>query len=176
MLLSRCGLLFISAIPLGIDLVPLSCGGAFSVVGLCNDGAGLSATLLGVARNLSDGRCWPGKPTLPLRRMPQETQGSPRVRRSRIVHHGKAQRVGTRRQEKKVLPKSSFHQRYVEAERRRAAVLQRLEGLNEAPRAHPAYRRAATLLNQTFHKASVAQRLATVQAADWLIDVLTKLV
>ena len=77
---------------------------------------------------------------------------------------------------KKVLPKSSFRQRYVEAERRRAAVLQRLEGLNEAARAHPAYRRAATLLNQTFRKASLAQRLATVQAADWLIDVLTKLV
>jgi hypothetical protein len=48
--------------------------------------------------------------------------------------------------------------------------------LNEAARAHPAYRRAATLLNQTFHKASVAQRLATVQAAEWLIDVLTTLV
>ena len=49
-----------------------------------------------------------------------------------------------------MLPKSSFRQRYVEAERRRAAGLQRLEGLNEAARAHPAYRRAATLLNQTF--------------------------
>ena len=35
----------------------------------CKDGAGLSANLLGVAHNLSDGRCWPGKPTLP-RRMP----------------------------------------------------------------------------------------------------------
>jgi hypothetical protein len=89
------------------------------------------------------------------------------VRRSRVVQGGK---------KKKVLPKSSFRQRYVEAERRRAAGLQRLEGLNEVARAHPAYRRAATLLNQTFHKASVAQRLATVQAADWLIDVLTKLV
>ena len=33
---------------------------------LCKDGAGLSANLLGVvAHNLSDGRCWPGRPTLP---------------------------------------------------------------------------------------------------------------
>jgi hypothetical protein len=37
---------------------------------LCKGGAGLSANLLGVvAHNLSDGRCWPGRPTLPLRRM-----------------------------------------------------------------------------------------------------------
>ena len=39
--------------------------GFFCGRALCNDGAGLSANLLGVARNLSDGRCWPGKPTLP---------------------------------------------------------------------------------------------------------------
>ena len=42
-------------------------------------------------------------------------------------------------------------------------------------RAHPAYRRVSTLLNQTFRKASVAQRLATLQAAEWLIDVLENL-
>ena len=39
--------------------------GFFCGRALCNDGAGLSANLLGVAHNLSDGRCWPGKPTLP---------------------------------------------------------------------------------------------------------------
>jgi len=47
--------------------------------------------------------------------------------------------------------------------------------LNERARAHPAYRRVSTLLNQTFRKASVAQRLATLQAAEWLIDVLENL-
>ena len=71
--------------------------------------------------------------------------------------------------------KASFKQRYEEAEQRRAAILQRLEGLNEPARAHPAYRRALTLVNQTFRKASVAQRLATLQAAEWLINVLENL-
>ena len=69
----------------------------------------------------------------------------------------------------------TFKQRYDEAERRRAVIMQRLAGMNERARAHPAYRRAATLLNQTFRKASVAQRLATLQAAEWLIDVLENL-
>ena len=40
---------------------------------------------------------------------------------------------------------------------------------------HPAYRRASTLLNQTFRKVSVAQRMATLQAAEWLIEVLENL-
>jgi hypothetical protein len=53
--------------------------------------------------------------------------------------------------------------------------MQRLAGLNERALAHPGYRRALTLLNQTFRKASVAQRLATLQAAEWLIKVLENL-
>ena len=71
--------------------------------------------------------------------------------------------------------KTTFKQQYEEAERRRMAILQRLAGLNETARAHPAYRRAMTLVNQTFRKVSVAQRLATLQAAEWLIDVLENL-
>ena len=71
--------------------------------------------------------------------------------------------------------KLSFKQRYDEAERRRSAAMQRLAGLNDTARAHSAYRRAATLLNQTFRKVSVAQRLAVLQAAEWLIDVLESL-
>ena len=71
--------------------------------------------------------------------------------------------------------KASFKQRYDAAEQRRAAILQRLAGLNEAARAHPAYRRALTLVNQTFRKATLAQRLATLQAAEWLINVLENL-
>jgi hypothetical protein len=54
--------------------------------------------------------------------------------------------------------KSSFKQRYDDAERRRAAILRRLEGLNDAARAHPAYRRALTLVNQTFRNALAAGR------------------
>jgi predicted RNA polymerase sigma factor len=71
--------------------------------------------------------------------------------------------------------KISFKQQYEKAERRRAAVLQRLAELNDSARAHPAYRRAMTLINQTFRKASVAQRLATLQAAEWLIEILENL-
>jgi len=77
--------------------------------------------------------------------------------------------------EKTAADKGGFKQRYDGAEQHRAAVLQRLAGLNHAARAHPAYRRALTLLNQTFRKASVAQRLATLQAAEWLINVLENL-
>jgi hypothetical protein len=72
----RCGLPFISAIPLG-DLAPLPWRGFFCGRALCNHAAGLSANLLGVAHNLSDGRCWPGKPTLPLRRMPSRDSVEP---------------------------------------------------------------------------------------------------
>jgi hypothetical protein len=83
------------------------------------------------------------------------------------------QRLGVTRQNAE--GKSSFKQRYDDAERRRAAILRRLEGLNDAARTHPAYRRALTLVNQTFRKVSVAQRLATLQAAEWLIEVLENL-
>jgi predicted RNA polymerase sigma factor len=69
----------------------------------------------------------------------------------------------------------SFKSVYEHAEHRRGALLQRLSGLNASARAHPAYRRSLTLLNQTFRKATVAQRLATLQAAEWLIDVLERL-
>ena len=81
-----------------------------------------------------------------------------------------------RRIRKRVLPKVSFKQRYDEAERRRAFLLQRLAGLGKAARVHPAYRRTLTLLNQTFRKAPVGKRLATLQAAEWLIDVLENLI
>ena len=77
---------------------------------------------------------------------------------------------------RRVLPKASFKQRYDEAERRRAFLLQRLAGLGEAARVHPAYRRTLTLLNQTFHGAPVAKRLSALQAAEWLIDVLERLI
>ena len=68
-----------------------------------------------------------------------------------------------------------FKSLYEQAERRRGALLLRLSGLNAAARAHPAYRRSLTLLNQTFRKASLVQRLATLQAAEWLIEVLERL-
>jgi hypothetical protein len=73
------------------------------------------------------------------------------------------------------LGRLSFRRRYDELEARRAALIARLSILGEASRRHPAYRRAGILLNNTFRKKKLAQRLAVLQAAAWLIDVLEKL-
>ena len=39
---------------------------------------------------------------------------------------------------------------------------------------HPALRRARTLLNTTFRKASLVQRAAILEAADWLITIIDR--
>jgi len=69
----------------------------------------------------------------------------------------------------------SFRQRYDELETRRAELIGRLQGLGAKAKAHPAYKRALKLLNDTFRKSKLAQRLAILQAAAWLIDILEKL-
>ena len=69
----------------------------------------------------------------------------------------------------------SFRDRYEEAERRRQQMLDRLNNLPEPARSHPGYRRALTLLNESFRKARVAQRTAIRQSAEWLIDVIETL-
>ena len=71
--------------------------------------------------------------------------------------------------------RTGFRQRYDDIEARRAALIARLTSLGEAARRHPGYKRALTLLNATFRRAKLAQRLAILQAAAWLIDVLEKL-
>ncbi len=70
--------------------------------------------------------------------------------------------------------RASFRQRYDEIEAQRAALVARLSALGEASKRHPGYRRARRLLNETFRKEKLAQRLAVLQAATWLIDVLEK--
>jgi hypothetical protein len=72
-------------------------------------------------------------------------------------------------------PRAGFRKRYDEIEAHRAALVARLSALGEAGKRHPAYERASTLLNATFRRAKLAQRLAVLQAAAWLIDVLEKL-
>jgi len=69
----------------------------------------------------------------------------------------------------------SFRQRYDELEARRAELVARLRALGGAARAHPGYNRAMKLLNETFRKSKLAQRLAILQAAAWLIDILERL-
>jgi hypothetical protein len=66
----------------------------------------------------------------------------------------------------------NFRQRYDEVEQRRAALLTRVAGMDQTAREHPGYRRAQKLLNETFRKASIAQRGAVLQAAAWLINLL----
>ena len=71
--------------------------------------------------------------------------------------------------------RKSFRQRYDEIEARRAELIARLATLGEAARAHPGYKRSLKLLNDTFRKGKLAQRLAVLEAASWLIDLLEKL-
>jgi hypothetical protein len=73
-------------------------------------------------------------------------------------------------------PRAGFRERYDEIEAHRAALVARLTSLGEAGQRHPGYKRAFTLLNVTFRRAKLAQRLAILQAAAWLIDVLEKLI
>jgi hypothetical protein len=71
--------------------------------------------------------------------------------------------------------RANFRRRYEELEVQRAELIARLHMLSEAARPHPGYKRALTLLNDTFRKSKLAQRLAVLQAATWLIDVLEKI-
>ena len=70
--------------------------------------------------------------------------------------------------------RASFRRRYNEIEAHRDALIARLSALGDASKHHPGYRRALRLLNETFRKEKLAQRLAVLQAAAWLIDVLEK--
>ena len=72
-------------------------------------------------------------------------------------------------------PRAGFRERYDEIEAHRAALVARLSALGESGQRHPGYKRALTLLNVTFRRAKLAQRLAILQAAAWLIDLLEKL-
>ena len=77
--------------------------------------------------------------------------------------------------DKSAPPRARFRERYDDIEARRTALVARLTRLGEAGRRHPAYKRASTLLNATFRRSKLGQRLAVLQAAAWLIDVLEKL-
>ena len=71
--------------------------------------------------------------------------------------------------------RKSFRQRYDDVEARRTELIARLAALGEAARAHPGYKRSLKLLNDTFRRGKLAQRLAVLEAAAWLIDLLEKL-
>ena len=68
--------------------------------------------------------------------------------------------------------RANFRQRYDELEAQRAALIARLRKLSKDAHQHPSYKRALKLLNSTFRRSKLAQRLAVLEAAAWLIDVL----
>ena len=71
--------------------------------------------------------------------------------------------------------RQSFRQRYDELEARRAELSERLRRLGRKADEHPAYKGALKLLNTIYRKEKLAQRLAVLQSAAWLIDILEKL-
>jgi hypothetical protein len=70
---------------------------------------------------------------------------------------------------------AGFRKRCDDVEGERTAMLERLAKLDAKAQAHPAFKRASTLLNQSFRKASLAQRTAVLVAAEWPIDLLETL-
>ncbi len=71
--------------------------------------------------------------------------------------------------------RATFRNRYDDLENRRSELMTRLRRLGEIAKPHPGYKRALTLLNDTFRKSRLSQRLAVLQAAAWLIDVLEQI-
>ena len=71
--------------------------------------------------------------------------------------------------------RKTFRQRYDDLEARRDDLVVRLRRLGGTAQNHPSYKRALKLLNDTFRKSKLAQRLAVLQAAAWLIDILEQL-
>ena len=69
---------------------------------------------------------------------------------------------------------ATFRSRYDALEQRRAELIARLGALGEKAQRIPAHGRARTLLNTTFRKASLVQRAAILEAADWLITILDR--
>ncbi|MSO66577.1 MAG: hypothetical protein EXQ82_01940 [Pseudolabrys sp.] len=70
--------------------------------------------------------------------------------------------------------RGNFRQRYDALEARRHELIERLRMLGDVAKPHPGYKRALTLLNDRFRKSKLAQRLAVLQSAAWLIDVLER--
>ena len=70
--------------------------------------------------------------------------------------------------------RDNFRNCYDDLETKREQLAARLRMLGEMAKPHPGYKRALTLLNDTFRKSKMSQRLAVLQAAAWLIDVLER--
>ena len=71
--------------------------------------------------------------------------------------------------------RQSFRQQYDDLEARRAELCERLRTLGHKAEEHSAYKGALKLLNTIYRKEKLAQRLAVLQSAAWLIDILEKM-
>ena len=69
---------------------------------------------------------------------------------------------------------ATFRARYDDLEKRREELVARVTELAARGSPHPALGRARTLLNTTFRKATLVQRAAVLEAADWLITVIDR--
>ena len=69
----------------------------------------------------------------------------------------------------------SFRQQYDDLEARRDELCDRLRALGNKAEEHPAYKGALKLLNHVYRREKLAQRLAVLESAAWLIDILEKL-
>jgi len=78
-------------------------------------------------------------------------------------------------QPEKAKPRAvTFRTRYDDLEKRREELIARLAVLAKSASPHPALGRARTLLNTSFRKASLVQRAAVLEAADWLITMIDR--
>ena len=71
--------------------------------------------------------------------------------------------------------RGDFRHRYDAIEAHREKLILRLRALGTKAPSHPGYRRVLILLNETFRKSTLAQRLAVLESAAWLIDILERL-
>jgi hypothetical protein len=69
-----------------------------------------------------------------------------------------------------------FRKRYDELEAKRVELLARLAKLGDAGRKNSGFDAALKLLNVQFRRATLAQRMAVLQSASWMIDLLERLV
>lgn len=85
-----------------------------------------------------------------------------------------ARRPPTTRAKGSPTARETFRMRYDELEARRSLLVLRLRSLSSTAQDHPGYKRAFKLLNNTFRKSKLTQRLGVLQAATWLIDLLER--
>jgi xanthine dehydrogenase iron-sulfur cluster and FAD-binding subunit A len=117
----------------------------------------------------------------PARNREQPTPAFGRVAQAHAAWHWPKHRaegyspVMPSRQPAKTKPRAAnFRARYDALEQRRDELIARLATLGEKAGAHPAHGRARTLLGATFRKASLVQRAAILEAANWLITLLDR--